>query len=261
MTDITSTSNGKYKYIKSLLKKKGRAENGEYTVEGIKSVHDAVCAGVVRAVAVSESFYENESFDYADAEVYRVKDDIFAPLCDTQTPQGIIGIVPINESGAEPDKSKLYIYCDCVTDPGNAGTIIRTADASGCGGVIFSKGCVDIYSPKTVRASMGSFFHTDIRSGADISVLEDMKRNGFNIICGALGENTVSYTSVDMTMPTVIVIGNEANGVSGEVMDICDACVKIPIYGQAESLNAGVAAAVIMYEAARQRESVGENKS
>ena len=254
MINITSTSNAKYKYIKSLLKKKARMENGEYTVEGIKSVRDALAAGKVREIAVSETFYAEEAFDYGNAEVCVVKDEIFPALCDTQTPQGIIGIAVMNEREAEYDISKVYIYCDCVTDPGNAGTIIRTADASGCGGVIFSKGCVDIYSPKTVRASMGSFFHTDIVSGAENSVLDDMKRLGFSVICGALGENTVNYTSVDMTKPTVIVIGNEANGVSAEVMQICDKCVKIPIYGSAESLNAGVAAAIIMYEAARQRE-------
>lgn len=254
MTDITSTSNAKYKYIKSLLKKKFRYENGEYTVEGIKSVRDALDAGAVRAVAVSEEFCKSTRLDFCGAEVYRVSDDIFPSLCDTQTPQGIIGIVPMHESTAPFDTSKVYIYCDCLQDPGNAGTIIRTADAAGMGGVIFSKGSVDIYSPKTVRASMGSFFHTDIRSGADTAVLEGMKNAGFNIICTALCADTVSYTSVDMTQPSVIVIGNEANGVSGEVLDMSSARVKIPIYGRAESLNAGVAAAVMMYEAARQRE-------
>lgn len=254
MISIASTSNAKYKYIKSLLKKKGRAENREYTAEGIKSVRDALTAGKVHCIAVSQSFYENEAFDYGGAEVYVVKDEIFPQLCDTQTPQGIIAVAAMNSEKPRFDREKVYIYCDCVTDPGNAGTIIRTADASGCGGVVFSKGCVDIYSPKTVRASMGSFFHTDITDGADVSLLEKLKKDGFNIICGALGENTVNYTSVDMTVPTVIVIGNEANGVSREVMDVCDVCVKIPIYGAAESLNAGVAAAVIMYEAARQRE-------
>ena len=218
-------------------------------------MHDACEAGRVREIAVSESFFQNEAFDYKDADVYVVKDEIFPQLCDTQTPQGILAVVAMNEDECEFDVGKVYIYCDCVTDPGNAGTIIRTADASGCGGVIFSKGCVDIYSPKTVRASMGSFFHTPIISGAQSGLLEDVKKLGFSVICGALGENTVNYTSVDMTKPTVIVIGNEANGVSDEVMSMCDQCVKIPIYGSAESLNAGVAAAIIMYEAARQREN------
>lgn len=254
MTDITSSSNAKYKYIKSLLKKKGRTENGEYTVEGIKSVCDAMDAGTVRAVAVSAQFYDNTDFDYGGAQVYRISDDIFPALCDTQTPQGIIGIIPVRENTSPFDRTKIYIYCDCVSDPGNAGTIIRTADAAGMGGVIFSKGSADIYSPKTVRASMGSFFHTDIRSSADVSVLENMKRDGFKIICTYLGGDTVSYTSADMTPPAVIVIGNEANGVSDAVLDISTQRVKIPIYGRAESLNAGVAAAVMMYEAARRRQ-------
>lgn len=252
---INSTANEKYKYIKSLLKKKSRTQHRRYTVEGIKSVRDALKMGKVCEIAVSESFYNNEVFDYKDTKVNIIKDEIFPALCDTQTPQGIIGIAVIGKKEQSYNTDKVYIYCDCVTDPGNAGTIIRTADASGCGGVIFSKGCVDIYSPKTVRASMGSFFSIDIVSGAEKEILSEMKKRGFSVICGALNDNTVNYTSVDMTKPTVIVIGNEANGVSDEVMSICDKCVKIPIYGSAESLNAGVAAAVIMYEAARQRDN------
>lgn len=250
---INSTSNEKYKYIKSLLKKKNRIQYKRYTVEGIKSVHDALAKGRVCEIAVSESFYNNEMFDYKGVKTHIIKDEIFPQLCDTQTPQGIIGIAVIEEKKRQYNINKVYVYCDCITDPGNAGTIIRTADASGCGGVIFSKGCVDIYSPKTVRASMGSFFGIDIIDGADKETLSEMKKQGFSVICGALNDNTVNYTSVDMTQPTVIVIGNEANGVSGEIMSLCDKCVKIPIYGSAESLNAGVAAAIIMYEAARQR--------
>lgn len=252
---ISSTSNEKYKYIKSLLKKKGRSEHGRYTVEGIKSVRDALEMGKLCEIAVSESFYGSQPFDYKSVAVHIVSDAIFSALCDTQTPQGIIGVAEIDGKKKEFDTDKVYVYCDCVSDPGNAGTIIRTADASGCGGVIFSKGSADVYSPKTVRASMGSFFHTDIITAADTDTLCELKEKGFRLICGALGENTVNYTSADMTQPTVIIIGNEANGVSDEVLKICDVCVKIPIYGCAESLNAGVAAAIIMYEAARQRES------
>lgn len=258
MIVISSTSNEKFKYIRSLSKKKARTEHGEYTVEGIKSARDAHEAGAVSVFAVSESFYNTESFDFGEAQVYVVKDEIFPKLCDTQTPQGIIAIAKMHTKTPSFSADKLYIYCDGISDPGNAGTIIRTADAAGCGGVIFSKGSVDIYSPKTVRASMGSFFRMNIYGGADVSLIDTLKSSGFSIICGALGENTIDYSLADMTKPTVIVVGNEANGISREVLQKADKCVKIPIYGGAESLNAGVAAAVMMYEAVRQRRNIGK---
>lgn len=251
--DITSTSNSKYKHIRSLQKKKEREECGEYTVEGIKSVRDALDSGMVSGIAVSREFYENEAFDYGEVPVYIVKTEIFSGLCDTRTPQGIIAVVKMRNTENTSDISKIYIYCDCITDPGNAGTIIRTADAAGCGGVFFSEGSVDIYSPKTVRASMGSFFHIDIRDNAKPSDIVRLKEQGFTAVCGALCADTVDYMAVDMTQPLIIIVGNEANGVSDEVMSLCDYKVKIPIYGKAESLNAAVATAILMYEAARQR--------
>ena len=254
MLEITSSSNNKCKYVRSLSKKKTRDEMREYTVEGIKSVSDALLSGKeISALYVSFSFYDNESFSYpADIPLYKTVDSVFEKMCDTKAPQGILAVVKMGEDSFEPDIEKAYIYCDCLNDPGNLGTIIRTADAAGFDGVLLSPGCVDAYSPKTVRASMGSFFNIKLRTNVTKEELSEYKKKGFNLLGGALNENTIDYRSADMTKPTIIIIGNEANGISAEVLKLCE-CVKIPILGKAESLNAGVAAAILMYELLRQR--------
>ena len=257
MIDIVrTTKNKKYKYIKSLQQKKMRVLEGVFTVEGKKSVIQAIDSmRRIKLIAVSESFLnENDCGFLKNIDYLVVSDDIFAGLCDTKTPQGIIAVIQIdNNDEFLPDINKLYVYCDNVSDPGNLGTIIRTADAAGFGGVLLSKGCADAYSPKTVRASMGSFFNIDIITEVSYETLFDMKNDGFSLACGALCQDSKCYTDVDFKKPMVIVVGNEANGVSDGILKECEHII-IPIYGKAESLNVGVAAAVMMYEAVRQRE-------
>ncbi|MBQ2758136.1 MAG: RNA methyltransferase [Clostridia bacterium] len=247
---IATTKNKKYKYIKSLKQKKIRDADGVFTVEGKKSVEDAIASGyTIRLVAMSESF--SEEFQCA-ADTIVVRNDLFSGLCDTKTPQGIIAVIEKKETAFTPDTGKLYIYCDTVADPGNLGTIIRTADAAGFGGVLLSCGCADAYSPKTVRSSMGSFFNIDIITDFDYNSLFALEEKGFNLVCGALEDDSTDYTQTDFTKPTIIIVGNEANGVSEDILKKCGHII-IPIYGKAESLNVGVAAAIMMYEAQRQR--------
>lgn len=251
---ITTTKNKAYKYIKSLRLKKTRTEEKRFTVEGIKSVRDAVASGKsVHMIAVSESFYKDVSFEYPDGVKLLIFDDrIFDGLCDTQTPQGITAVLDMFDENFKADLNRLYVYCDNIQDPGNLGTIIRTADAAGFGGVLLSKGCVDLYSPKTVRSSMGSFFNIDVIREFEKQDLLNLRDMGFTLLSGALREDSKLYTDKDFTKPSVIIIGNEANGVSDEILDISEHII-IPIYGKAESLNAAAAAAIIMYESVRQR--------
>ncbi len=254
MLEITSQSNNKCKYVKSLSQKKTREANGEYTIEGIKSVREAIVSDkTVSAIYTSFSFYENEDFEYPDdIPVYKVTDSVFEKLCDTKAPQGILAVVKTDSEVFELDMAKSYIYCDGINDPGNLGTIVRTADAAGFDGVLLSPGSVDLYNPKTVRSSMGSFFNMKVARNVSYEKLAEYKENGFSLIGGALGDNTIDYRNADMTKPTIIIVGNEANGISQEARHMCQ-CVKIPILGKAESLNAGVAAAILMYELVRQR--------
>lgn len=252
LTHITSTKNEKYKYFKSLKQKKFRTE--EYTVEGKKSVLEAIASEKeVTAVIMSESFY-SEGTDFSDISTYVVPDSLFSALSSTDTPSGIICTIRIDKNHIlSPNPEKAYIYCDRISDPGNLGTIIRTADAAGFGGVLLSPGCSELYNPKTVRASMGSFFRIDTAENVTYEKLKEYQKDGFQILSGVLNDNSIDYTEPNMTAATIIVIGNESNGVCDEVIKMSDYCIKIPIEGGAESLNAAVAAAVIMYEVLRQR--------
>ena len=254
--NITSTKNEKYKFYKSLKQKKVRTESGLYTVEGIKSVCDAIAAKVdIECLLVRKSFYEGEKFNYPDdVLICVINDDIFSPLSDTQNSQGVIAVIKQKKNQEFiPDMKKAYIFCDHLQDPGNLGTIIRTADAAGFGGVLLSEGCVDLHNPKTVRSSMGSFFHINTVENVSIEDIKKYKQAGFMLVCGCLSDNTVDYIKADMKKPVIIVIGNEANGISDEILSLSDIDIKIPIDGKAESLNAAVAAAIIMYEVNRQR--------
>ncbi len=258
---ISTTKNKTYKYIRSLQQKKVRASEGCFTVEGMKSVSDALLSAYETVlIAVSEEFYNNSGFDFpSDVRTVIVRSDLFAPLCDTKTPQGIISVLRMRDRASYmPDFNRLYVYCDNVSDPGNLGTIIRTADAAGFGGVMLSPGCADLYSPKTVRSSMGSFFNIDVVPDFSRESLIKLKEDGFVLWSGALCSDSMPYTEADFTKPSVIIIGNEANGVSDEILEESEHII-IPIYGKAESLNAAVAGAVMMYEAVKCRggEAVG----
>ena len=245
MKDITSTQNPTYKFIKSLKTKKARQKSGMYTVEGIKSVRDAISAGSeIYLIAVSDKL--TETFDFS--ETYRVSDKIFCGLCDTETPQGVIAVIKMKNDGEVDIKNPLCLYCDRVSDPGNMGTIIRICDAVGAD-LLLSPECADIFNPKTVRASMGSFFHINIAEGVTIQELEEMKGKGYTVLAGALGNDTVDYGENVYGDKTVIAVGNEANGVSAEILKVCDKSIKIKIFGKAESLNVAVAAALMLYKA------------
>lgn len=253
--EIKSTKNERYKHFKALKTKKERMKTHEYTVEGKKSVADAIAAGAdIHAILVSEGFYRDESFSYGKNDIFCFPEAVFDGLSATDTPSGIIGVLGIErEDTVKLELDKPYIYCDRVADPGNLGTIIRTADAAGFGGVLLSPGCADVYNPKTVRSSMGSFFHIKVSENIDAVKLGELKSSGFSIVCGCLSDKTTEYTRADMRQPIIIVVGNESNGISEEILKNSDIAVKIPIIGSVESLNVSVAAALLMYETVRQR--------
>ncbi len=255
ITNISSSQNEKFKHFKALKQKKERMISGQYTVEGIKSVRDAIEAEAnISSILVSDEFFSQNNFEYPqNIDIYVISDKLFFALSTTETPPGIIAVINIKENKLELDINKPYIFCDNIRDPGNLGTIIRTADAAGFGGVMLSEECVDIYNPKTVRSSMGSFFHIQIEENVSLEKLMEYKQKGFLLLGGLLDNDTLLYTDADMTKPLILVIGNEANGISDEIKKITDVKVKIPMDGKAESLNAGVAAAILMYECNRQR--------
>ncbi len=253
MIEITSINNPTIKHIKALSSKKERQKTGEYIVEGIKQVNEAITSKKeIKMIVVSEDFDISLLFDFS-CEIYSVPPFVFEKVCDTKTPQGVLAVLKQEKNEDLKLKERgLYLYCDGISDPGNMGTLIRTADAAGFDGVMLSKTCVDIYSPKVVRSSMGSFFRMNIYQDITVTDLIGFKNEGVNLYGGALTKKTKDYREADYNNTSIIIVGNEANGISDEVLSLCIP-VKIPIYGGAESLNVGVAAGILMYQAKNSR--------
>ena len=251
---ISSASNDFVKHIKKLQAKKSyRREEESFVVEGLRLVKDGLKN--IHTIVMSESFDASLIADLTGKEIVTVTDKVFKEISDTVKPQGIMGIAKMCSVPEEDiaDKNPFIVFCDAVADPGNMGTIIRTADAVGASAVVLGSGCVDLYNPKTVRSTMSSLFNVKIVETQDsIKTLVNFKNKGIRI-CGTTPMvNKVIYTA-DFKGPVAVVIGNEANGISCEILDLCDEKLKIPMLGSTESLNASVAAAVTMYEVLRQR--------
>ena len=249
MNKITSSSNEKFKHFRTLLTKKGRDEFGEYMVEGIKSVTEAIMSKKTKVSAVILRDGLDFSMPEGDFPMYIMPPSLADRLSDTKTPPGIFAIIKKNTKSPALKPDGAYVYCDHISDPGNLGTIIRTADSAGFDGVLLSPGCVEVHNPKTVRSCMGSFFHTEVFENVTKEMLESFQGK---IYGGILTGNTIDYRDGDYQGGIIITVGNESNGISDSIKELCIP-VKIPIYGKAESLNAAVAASILIYEAANRR--------
>ncbi len=198
------------------------------------------------------------------ARVFDLAPGVIERMADTVTPQPVLAVVGFVPTSIEEvaGSSSMVLVCADVRDPGNAGTVIRTADASGADAVVCCDGTVDPTNPKTVRASAGSVFHTPIVMGGDaLAVVGDLHRRSFTTV-GTLVRGGTDYTAFDWRQRVAVVLGNEASGLSDEVAAALDARVSIPMAGQAESLNVSVSAAVLCFEALRQRRTgPGERRS
>ena len=251
---IASTSNPYIKHLKKLqTSAKYRNEKGTFVLEGQKPVQDALSYGIVpEAVLLSES-YKGEA---CAENIYRISQRVAEFVSDTKTPQGIMAEIKMPKpetEGITPEKSPILFFSDGISDPGNLGTIIRTLTAAGASGLILGKGTVDLYNPKTVRSTMSALFNLPIyHSGDTEAVLHILKKKGYKLM-GTRMENAVTFTEADFKAPTVIIMGNEARGISEVAANACDEFIKIPIEGKIESLNVAVASAIIAYEVHRQR--------
>lgn len=256
---ITSTSNSQVKNVIALMKKsRTRAEQGLFVVEGIKMFQELPAPWIVQ-VYISESFEAAGPTD----EVERVctpvivSDKVFAAMADTCAPQGILALVrqPVWELEQMTGLSEhpFFLILEQLQDPGNLGTILRTAEAAGCTGIIMSRDTVDIYNPKVIRSTMGAvyrvpFFYADRLE----ETVTRLKEKGFLIYAAHL-KGSVSFECPDYRVPCACMIGNEGNGLSESLATLAHRRIRIPMEGKAESLNAAVSAALIMYEAYRQR--------
>ena len=258
---ITSSSNGKVKQlIKWQTKRKARDLDKIFIIEGTR-IFSEIPRDHVGEIYVSETYYKKHSEELSAngwmpyTEV--LSDSVFEHVSDTKTPQGVLAVVEQAAYDLEEilgsKEAPLLIVLDNLQDPGNLGTILRAGEAAGATGVIMSKGCVDIYNPKVIRSTMGAIFRVPFVYVEDlVEVIEDLSKRGIISYAAHLkGKN--DYDEEGYKVPTAFLIGNEGNGLSDEVADAAAKYIKIPMCGEVESLNAAMAATVLLFEAARQR--------
>lgn len=247
---ITSKDNEIIKNIKKLKEKKYRLNS--YIVEGIKMVKEAINENQeIALIAIREDF--KIDFDTKKIKIVTISNKIFNDISDVKTPQGILAVIKKNQNNQIETNSDYILALDSLQDPGNMGTIIRTADSANINQIIINKTTVDPYSPKVIRSTMGAIYRTNIIEVEDLkATLKEMKSKGFQIITTDL-KATQSIYDINYNNKTVVVIGNEANGVSQEILQTADKKVIIPMLGKTESLNASIAASIMIYEYVRQK--------
>ena len=243
MTIITSKANSVVKNAKKLHQKKYR--KSAYLIEGWHLFEEAVQAGVtIEKIFALESYREQlASFP----QTVWVSEDILLDLADSQTPQGIVVVVQKEEVGKVDLSQGKFLFLEDVQDPGNVGTIIRTADAAGFTGVIVSDKSADIYSLKTLRSMQGSHFHLPIYRMSSQALLEKVKKAGIPVLATTLSKDSVDYRGLPPIENFVLVMGNEGQGISPLMAESADQLVHISMKGQAESLNVAVAAGILIF--------------
>jgi len=255
---IQSKDNKTIKHIISLQQRKYRQKFGEYTVEGIRAVTDIGKKDFLRSILIRESKRsELEPLvqkGFTVSSVYVVQDPIFDKIEHSVNGQGILGIAKkcVNDLHSLIVEDGLYVALDGVQDPGNLGTIIRTAVAAGAKGIFLLKGTVDPYNEKCVRSTMSALCNIPIFEDVTLSEFYDfIKDNTIKTYVTSL-ENAKPYHTISYPKRTMIILGNEGNGVSREIIEMCDQTITIPMYGDIESLNVSIAAALCMYKVREQ---------
>ena len=259
---ITSLSNAKVKQVVLWQSKsKERKKEQVFLIEGIKLFEEVPVAWIREAYLTADAVKRLEEKSALKEKLSQipweeVSDEVMQKMSDTQTPQGILTVVRCPEYSAEELLKKpdgLYLVLEDIQDPGNLGTMMRTGEGAGITAVIMNKTTVDIFNPKTIRATMGSIFRVPFVIVDDLETfLPEMKKNNIRIFAAHLnGKNY--YAGTSFQGKTAFLIGNEGNGLSKEITELSDERIKIPMEGKLESLNAGVAGALLLYEAKRQR--------
>lgn len=255
MKEITSVHNPQVQRLRDLQKAKNRREAGLFLAESAKMVGEAIALGLCRTLVLDGKRQADYAamMDSAQAqgcEVLLVTPAVMQAISEQKTPQGVCCTVQIPE---EPQRlsGSLIVAMDGVQDPGNVGTILRTADAAGFDGALLSGACADLYGAKTLRATMGSVFRVPVRRTPDLpEALAEMKARGYAIVATELGG--ADFYAHCPHERAVLVIGSEGNGVSAQVRDLATHHLALPMRGGAESLNAAVAAGIMIYEMARE---------
>jgi RNA methyltransferase, TrmH family len=257
---ITSTRNRTVAAAARLKKRGIREQRGLFLVEGAQAAGEALEAGALESLFVTTDAGGRvpevvRAAREAGVEVTEVANQVMAHLTSTVTPQGLVGearFVDVPLDRVPVEDGVVPVLCS-VRDPGNAGTILRSADAAGAVGVVFTTGSVDVYNGKTVRASAGSLFHLPVvREVSAESAVEVLRDAGATVLAAA-ADGEIDAHEADLSGPTALLFGNEAWGLGAEVRSLADGSIRVPIAGRAESLNLAAAAALLLFEAARRR--------
>ena len=254
--DITSRENPIYKSIKALNRKKVRESNGLFLIEGLRLLEEAASRGVKIKYLIINEIVENVPKINQGCQVLRLPNHLFKEVSDTVSPQGIIAVaeqMEISLADIILGLNPLLVVLNGLQDPGNLGTIIRTSAAAGATAVLLTKGTVDLFNPKVIRSTMGSLFQLPVVNGLDDEeVVQWLSHNSIKIIVADL-DSEEYYYSANLNEPFALVIGNENRGPGDIWRKAAYKQIKIPILGATESLNASVAAGIILYDAVRQR--------
>ncbi len=255
---ITSTSNAQVKNLMQLKKKsKARKQQQVYVVEGIRMFREAPAHQIVQ-IYVSESFLADaEHKKVLSGKTYEIlSDSVFSYVSDTKTPQGILCLMKMQNYTLDmllKDKNGIWLVLENVQDPGNLGTMFRTGEGAGIAGIIMDGSTVDIYNPKTIRSTMGSIYRIPFYITDDLrDTVRCLKTDGIRVYAAHL-EGSVCYDEPDYAAGSAFLIGNEGNGLTEDTAALADVYIRIPMEGRLESLNAAMAAGILMYEANRQR--------
>ncbi|MGH2699201.1 MAG: TrmH family RNA methyltransferase [Actinomycetota bacterium] len=257
---VTSLRNPRVLAARRLLRRSERSRTGAFLVEGPIPAHEAIRAGDIEQLFVdAEAPFAEEWLGRGALAVSR---RVMAALSDTSTPQGVVAVARMHTVSLSEVAGDLVVVLSEVRDPGNAGTLIRSAVAAGAGAVIFCPGSVDPFNSKTVRATAGLLFHVDVVAGVALAdAANELGDKGFRMV-GADATSTRSPEEIDLVAPVAIVLGNESWGLEASARALLDEEVGIPMPGPAESLNVGIAGSILLFEAVRQRRSGGaEHKS
>lgn len=257
MIYIESKDNKLYKTIKKLKEKKYRIKEGKFILEGFRIIEEAVKAKIdIEYIIITEDNLSNLKEaeylrDRSEDKIILISENLFISLSSTENPQGILAIAKFKNI-EENLNGDFYVVCDKVQDPGNLGTIIRTAHAAGVDGIILTKGTVDIYNEKTIRSTMGSIFYIPIYyDDSKFTIIKKLKDKGVALVTTSLQESK-NFFNENLKGKVMLAVGNEGNGISEELFNLADKKVKIPMPGGAKSLNVAVASAIILFEKVRQ---------
>ena len=249
METLSSLKNPKVAAWRSLKEKKGRDEQNAFLVEGVRMVREALSSSfAVRALLLRDGDHPDLPLPEG-VPVFLLPEHVFASVCDTRTPQGVAAVL---DRKTEEARGPRLVALDGVQDPGNVGTIIRTADAAGFDGVLLSRDCADLFSPKVLRSTMGSVFRMGFSFPDDLpAALRELRGRGWSVLSSQL-DGDPFYERSGVSPSFVLIVGNEGNGVSEPVRAEATHRLRLPMRGGAESLNAAVAAGIMMYDLAKE---------